>query len=279
MPRYQAGTDINIWKADVRAMKHRVCSGIPINRTSSFASRMHTNTLLMPKTPSCSPFNLNLSAAGQVFWTGNVAVNSATDSSCTQGNQYTEADTMYFVPCVASGSPSGFESSWVGLGGVNGANLVQTGTESDSGGTYYAWTENVGAANHQDWLFSVNCGDRIQVKAFHSNETTIQDFNNGDYNDTAYGPAASYNTAEWIVERTEQCDIFGNNCTPGPLADFQSETFYGLGTTLRSGAYLSPNDIDHDYSNMGGKTNIGPLAHNTLYGPPDYSNTITWVHQ
>jgi hypothetical protein len=222
---------------------------------------------------------------GLNIWTGNIAVNSSTDPSCTQGNQYTEADAVFFVPCIKTGSPTGAESSWVGLGGWNDSNLVQAGTHSEIwydifGGAhynYYAWTQNLAASQTETWLFSVNCNDRMQVFVYHSNETYIIDNNNGDYNTTTSGPTASYATAEWIVERPSSCS--GNTCTPQPLADFQSETFYGMGTTILSVGYFGPGDIDHDYSNMNGRTRIGPLVSNTSWGPPNYANTITWLSQ
>jgi hypothetical protein len=223
---------------------------------------------------------------GNDIWTGNITVNSSTDPTCTQNNTYVEADAVFYVPCIKSGSPSGEESSWVGLGGWNDNNLVQAGTESDvsynifgsPSYNYYAWTDNTAASNpNQIWLFSVNCGDRMQVFAGR-NYTTIYDRTNGNYNNMQTSPLASTATAEWIVERTSSCNIF-NQCSPSPLSDFQSDTFYGMGTTLSLGGYVSPADVDHDFSNMNGRTRIGPLVSNIAWGPPNYANTITWLHQ
>lgn len=275
LPRYQAGKDKNAWKDRVRAMKHRVCGGTPLQRTSSFASSTHTASPAM--SPSCSPSDI-----GSDNWSGNITVNSSTDGTCTQNNQYTEADAVFYVPCIKSGTAAGLESSWVGLGGDNNSNLVQAGTESDIAYAfgnaqydYYAWTENVAASNSQNWLFSVKCNDRMQVFVYNG-ETYIHDWNNGDYNTTTTSPNSSRATAEWVVERTAVCFI---GCSPQPLADFQSDTFYGMGTTALSKGYFSPHDLDHDYVTMGGRVRLGPLAYNTSWGPPDYANTITWIHQ
>jgi hypothetical protein len=278
LPRYQSGKDKGAWQNTVRAMKHHVCSGTLTRYSNAFATSAQSTHQLAP---TCNPYNLNSN-----IWTGNIAVNASTDGSCKQGNQYTEADAVFYVPCVKPGSPTGVESSWVGLGGWGNKNLVQAGSHSEIwydifGGThynYYAWTQNLAASSTETWLFGVNCNDRMQVFVYHSNETYLVDHNSGNYNTTTTGPTASSATAEWIVERPSSCDIFGNNCNPQSLADFQSETFYGMGTSSTQG-YLSPHDIDHDYSNMSGKTNIGGLAYNTSWGPPNYSNTITWVHQ
>ncbi len=282
MPLYHTGKNKAHWQAEVRAMKHHVCSGTPINRKSTFASSRQSNQPTVPRSPSCSPYNINLSSQGTVIWTGNIAVNAATDGSCTEGNTYTEADTEYTTPCIKPGSPTGEESSWVGLGGVNNTHLVQTGSESDTYYVvgvqfynYYAWTEDVAASNSQNWLFSINCGDTMQVYA-ESSATITHDWTNGDYNSTSTSPSASNATAEWIVERTTYCNIV-NSCSVSALPNFQSETFYGLGTTLGNSSYVSPHDIDHVYSNMTGQTSIGSLVYNTKWGPPDYANTITWV--
>ena len=283
IPLYRAGEDKARWQNMVRSMKHHVCSGTPINHKNTFSLNQQPSQPTIPETPSCSPYNNNNSSQGVVIWSGNIAVNSSTDSACTEGNTYIEADTMYYVPCIKSGSPSGNESSWVGLGGVNHSHLIQTGSESDTyyvlGAqfyNYYAWTENTAASNSSSvWLFSVNCGDRMQVYAY-NNSTYTHDWSNGDYNSTTSSPSSSNATAEWIVERPTDCNIL-NVCSVAALADFQSETFYGLGTTLGNGNYVSPHDIDHIYSNMSGLTNIGGLDYNTEWGAPDYANTITWV--
>lgn len=279
LPRYQSGMNKVAWQSTVRAMKHHVCSGTLTRYSNSLATGTYSTH---QQAPTCSPYNL-----GSATWTGNITVNASTDGTCTQGNQYTEADAVFSVPCVKPGSPTGVESSWVGLGGVNNSNLVQAGSHSEIwydifGGThynYYAWTQNVATSSTETWLFGVNCNDRMQVFVYHSNETYLVDHTNGDYNTTTTGPAASYATAEWIVERPSSCNIFGSNCNPQPLADFQSDTFYGMGTTVASLGYLSPHDVDHDYANMTGKTKIGSLVYNTTWGPPNYANTITWVHQ
>jgi len=235
--------------------------------------------------PNCNPYNL----VGDNTWTGNITVNAVTDSNCTQNNRYIEADAVFYVPCMDQYSIPGSEASWVGLGGYNNTNLVQAGTEIDtyldysSGYTYsyyYAWTENTAASNsYTVYLFDVNCNDRMQVYVYDYNGTYIIDHNTGDYNYTSNGPAASTDTAEWIVERPSFfCDT---TCTPSALASFQSETFYGMGTTVGSGycssCYVSPAEVDHDFLNMDGRTNIGPLAYDTAWGPPNYKNTITWI--
>jgi hypothetical protein len=43
LPHYIPGKDKAAWKDMVRSMKHRVCSGTPIPRRSSFATSMHPN--------------------------------------------------------------------------------------------------------------------------------------------------------------------------------------------------------------------------------------------
>lgn len=276
LPHYQPGKDKAAWQARVRAMKHHICSGTSTNHQSAFASSLHSNNSLAPRmSPSCGAYNI-----GSDIWAGNETVNQTLNSNCTQHNTYIEADAVFYVPCIASGSPTGAEASWVGLGGQYNNNLVQAGTEADVDYflgvplyTYYAWTENLAASNrNQIKLFNVNCGDRMQVYIYHSDETYIHDWTNGDYNDTTTGPVAATNSAEWIVERTTI------NGTPQPLDNFQSETFYGMATTLGTNDYVSPVEVDHGYTTMGGRVHLGSLVYNTSWGPPDYANTISWAH-
>jgi len=47
-----------------------------------------------------------------------------------KGSGYTYASATWIVPTVST-STSGYSSAWVGIGGVNGNGLIQTGTEHD----------------------------------------------------------------------------------------------------------------------------------------------------
>ena len=124
-------------------------------------------------------------------------------------------------------------------------------------------------------VYNVNCNDRMQVEICCSNSMTVNDGTTGQYFSEYYGPSASHSTAEWIVEK-----LIGND---NPLANFQSETFYGMGDTdLVTGSYDGPYWQQHDYSvaydNSGyNLMNIGGLVYNSAYGPPNDSNTITWA--
>jgi hypothetical protein len=184
-------------------------------------------------------------------WAGNFADES------TGGQVYTEADLDYYVSCIGAVAPNGQSAdyaAWVGLGGVYTGNLVQTGTagfqkfNSINGwqNTYWTWVENLG--NNSDpgahYLFAVNCGDHMYVKAWDSGSTgcmyimRIRDGKNSG--NQCYGPKSDEQSGEAIVEQNYQ---YPN------LARFGSETFYGVGITDHGG-YYGVNNLPHDYSNM-----------------------------
>jgi hypothetical protein len=219
-------------------------------------------------------------------WSGNVADGTS--------GPYTEADTVYYVPQVNLSGPAGYASAWVGLGGYKNNNLTQTGIDaskdpSTGNAIYDAWVENL-AATYKDspscgpnvcilesQYYPVSPGDRIQVQVsqnymYIGNGGNGTDGHNWTFSAT-YGPYPNNSTAEWLVED------YG---LPYRLDNFGSVTFYGMGDTQSNGAYTGPYWQTHDYflqeDNEGiGMLTIGPLQYNTTFGPPNDSNTITWI--
>lgn len=210
---------------------------------------------------------------------------------------YTEVDTVFHVPTVASNSPGGLGAIWVGLGGVGNSNLVQTGVSfsknSDGTSTYQAWVENIaatsgnpcGSAGDQTrpcylaWsYYPVSPGDQIQVRVT-GNDMYVANGTTGhkwSY-EVAYGPQPNESTADFIIERPGGYD----------LPNFGTATFYGMGATGHAG-YNGPYWQTHDYFTLvacdnflctgtHNLINIGSLIYNTTFGPPNDSNSLTWV--
>ena len=112
-----------------------------------------------------------------------------------------------------------YSSTWVGMdGNNNGADIVQSGTESDAscsnGNTfadYYAWYEWYPANTIEIRNFPVLPGDDIGVQAGVSNPTTASIFMANETTNQYFtvqmnAPAGIKfigNSAEWIVERPE----------------------------------------------------------------------------
>lgn len=139
---------------------------------------------------------------------------------------------QWVVPKVAAVPASGYSASWVGVDGVGNTDLIQTGTEQDAGGTYFAWWEILPApatvitqANGQPE--PVRPGDRITASVQASTTTpgdwtiTLQDLTqNWSFTqlEPYSGPGAS---AEWIEEAPT---VNGVQSTP---ADFGTVHFAG----------------------------------------------------
>lgn len=149
------------------------------------------------------------------------------------------------VPCLGLADEAPTDSAiWVGMGGVDNINLVQTGTRQwqgypDANGnvpTYYqAWVENVGASNPAEHpldgsadvhgaVVNISCGDRISASVNSSGTMVLTDLTNGQSSGPQnFGPLPNNGSVEWIVENT------GGNA---PLANFRTVTFSNANATL-----------------------------------------------
>jgi hypothetical protein len=120
------------------------------------------------------------------------------------GSGYTNASATWTVP---SASGSGYSSAWVGIDGDGNSDLIQTGTESDANGQYYAWWEILPAAETPIDSISVSPGDSMTASVAQDSGSTwtisITDNSNGQSYTTQQdydGPGAS---VEYIQEAVE----------------------------------------------------------------------------
>jgi hypothetical protein len=145
------------------------------------------------------------------------------------GSQFTAVSSYWTVPAVAPASNLEAASSWIGIGGVDTENLIQTGTTSATIGnvtTYFAWFELIPTPN-QVIEEPVSPGDEmvalIQQKGpalwFIGIEDVTKSWTaTGEVVYTA-GPARS---AEWITERPMVATRFTI------LANFGTSPFHDL---------------------------------------------------
>lgn len=231
LPPRTPGEPLAKWQQIVRSAGKRVCS----YRTSSDQYTTETNN---------------------TAWAGNQADES------TSGQVYTETDLDYYVACINTNTPpdgGAMYSAWAGLGGNHsGVPLVQTGFAgfrefSSLNGWqnyYYTWVENTtaggsfGTDTSADYLFGVNCGDHMFVKAWNTSTqgcVYIERINDGINSGDWCGNKGDQGSAEAIVE-------FKSSIQPD-FADFGTETFYGVGIT-DNGVYHSMGNVPHDYYNI-----------------------------
>ncbi|HEX5441193.1 MAG TPA: hypothetical protein VFW76_09935, partial [Ktedonobacterales bacterium] len=197
-------------------------------------------------------------------WAGYVA-----DESYA-GQNYTEADMDYYVPCITGAPPdpdnpgTAVMGAWIGLGGNNGVGpLIQAGTLDFQNWDpihgyqplYQAFVENTGPdPNNPDpphYSFTMSCNTQVYVEVWGGNCMWVLDLDNRGLNtQQCYGQPASNQSAEAMVERN-LC-----SCYPyfahffDPSSSTSTITFHGVGITDNGGykaMYQVPHNKDQIY--------------------------------
>jgi hypothetical protein len=179
-------------------------------------------------------------------WSGYAAV----------GGPYSAVSGSWTVPTVTCPAGASSDSAqWVGIDGAESQTVEQDGTAADCDGTtasYYAWYEMLGdnAVNGGAEVQITTAGDTVHagdsitasVSVAASQWTlTVHDITGGwTYTTPATAPfnwsAPARSSAEWIVERPEECGGNGDVCSLTPLADFVSVNFTAATATASAGA-------------------------------------------
>lgn len=141
----------------------------------------------------------NIAAAPLISrnWSGYVASNGT----------FTSVTGTWVVPQVAGSSSQAADATWVGIGGLNRGDLIQSGTQNiiSRGGrvTTLAFIELLPGAG-QTIPVSVGSGDSVTVslteRATNQWHITFQNNTNGQVYTTTVVYASSFATAEWIEE-------------------------------------------------------------------------------
>lgn len=219
------------------------------------------------------------SAPGTASSTGNWSGFTSSD-----GN-FTGASMEWTVPAVAdqSGSNNPSVSIWpgIGTGGSASDSLIQAGTQTDSNGSIYAWTEIVPGESEQPISgFTVSAGDEMAVNVGFDPETDVATFFLVDYTtDVATSPITesvvgmfldTASTAEWVVERPVSC--LSSACIFSPMMDFgSSKITYGAAEQTSSSGVTTGKYIGGftDYNAI----NMRNCADTLTLAAPSYSTT------
>ncbi|MBV9718713.1 MAG: hypothetical protein JOZ77_05310 [Candidatus Eremiobacteraeota bacterium] len=167
------------------------------------------------------------------------------------GGPFTGITGSWVVPTIAANSNEGMSSSWIGIDGCNESQLIQTGTEQetgtgflDLGGTSYsAWWEIL-PASETSLSNPIFPGDVMvatiatagQPASPNATSNWILTLNDITQNWTATSQAQPYfgllDEAEWIEEAPTICTPGG--CGEAALADYQTVTFDSNGATANN---------------------------------------------
>jgi len=164
------------------------------------------------------------------------------------GGPYNRVSATWNVPTVTcSGRSNGNSAEWVGIDGYSSSTVEQDGSEAYcSGGSpfYYAWYELYGdnSVNSGDEVelspstYPVSPGDTISASVSVSGTTwtlVVSDSQQGwSYSTNIVFSGAAQSSAEWVVERPEECSFF--SCSLTSLADFGSVQFLSASASTNS---------------------------------------------
>lgn len=198
-------------------------------------------------------------------WAGYVADESS------PGQNYTEADMDYYVPCI-TGSPPDLDhpgtavmAAWIGLGGNNGIGpLVQAGTAAFQywdpihgyqSPVYTTFVENTGPdpknPDPPHYFFNVSCNTHMYASVWGGDCMFVYDIDTKvSTGNQCYGNAASNQSGEAIAERNTTC-----TCYPY-FAHFTPVTFHGVAIS-DNGHYDAMYQVPHNQDQPDECTNIG----------------------
>lgn len=239
-----------ITKAPVKVTSAHVTTGqtaTPVVTPSptSSVSGLTPATTTTPTAPSGSGGSGSTSSTAPVT-TAYISLNWSGYLATT--GTYTTISGNWTTPSVSSSVVSSADSSWIGIGGVTGGDLIQVGTEdsvSASGQvTEAAFYEMLPRAADTIASITINPGDSITASI---SETGADDWtisitdltSNQDYTRTVYYDS-SESSAEWIEE-----DPSYTNDTLVPLDNFGSVSFTnGQATTSGISSNILSNEAE-----------------------------------
>ncbi len=171
-------------------------SAVPFALGGSGAAASGLNGVLIPATP-----NERVPAAGGTFESTNWSGYAVTSSN----NAISHATSTFVVPKL-NPPPSGYASTWVGIGGFNRGDhtLIQAGiSEQSATPHYFAWWETLPNSAVPINNKSVSPGDKVTVTVAQTSskkwKISLTDAGHWSFNKTvSYNSSRS--SAEWILE-------------------------------------------------------------------------------
>lgn len=144
----------------------------------------------------------------------------------TKGAPYTAVTGQWTVPMVTRTKSNTYSAAWIGIGGFNTADLIQTGTESDfvnGQPEYAAWwtTSDLGYVEQPIGTINVSAGDTIKASVVQNKDGTwtMTLTDGGQTFSKNVGFDSSESSAEWIMEAP------GIGGRTAPLANYGTDTF------------------------------------------------------
>ncbi|HML01054.1 MAG TPA: G1 family glutamic endopeptidase [Acidimicrobiales bacterium] len=168
------------------------------------------------------------------------------------GGPYNRVSATWPVPTVTCSQSNSYSAEWIGIDGYSSSTVEQDGSEadcSDGSPSYYAWYEMYGDnsvnSGYQVELspstYPVSPGDTISASVSVSGTTwtlAVSDSQKAWSYSTNIGfSGAAQSSAEWVVERPEECNFF--SCSLTSLADFGSVQFSSASATANSSGTIS----------------------------------------
>jgi len=221
LPHASSGPSYLKWVNEMRHITRRICGGEVVSKNHTDMYRTHASS--------------GTAGSNGDYWSGYIDESS--------GFNYVSGD--WDVPCYSGTNNSQRALEWVGLGGFNGTNLWQAGTESDHAEGYRFWWEYLPGANIIYAGPSVSCNQAVNVEVDYNYSVGgkaylwMYNYYNGQYWSATKSFVPGNNTAEWIVERTS-CGT-NKNYALAPINTVNWSAAYAASTSF-------DNDIVHGVS-------------------------------
>lgn len=189
----------------------------------------------------------------------------------TQGNYTVEQVSTCFAECK--------DSIWAGVGGANGNQLVQAGVAQSniSGSTnYQAFYETEPGGSEHDW-HSVGALDDMWSAAYANGDVYDSDFTLNLYYNTNVGKSSSYDSSEFIVERSGMANCGNPVCWP--LGDYWQYAITGVKYQLSTQNWY-PDDDSHENFWVWNLYNQTATPHHFLESNSNYADSggaSTWT--
>ena len=172
------------------------------------------------------------SAAGGMLsynWAGYVA----------QNGNYTSVSGSWVVPQISQSTTPGADAAWVGIGGVTGSDLIQTGTQAMTNPagqvSYQAWYETLPQTS-QTIPLTINVGDSVSASITEQSTNqwliSFTDNTSGKNFQTSISYNSSLSSAEWV----EEMPLVNNGFAP--LDNFGTVQFSG-GSAVQNGSSVT----------------------------------------
>jgi len=191
------------------------------------------------------PFGLFSGTSGPVPVATMASVPAAVNSGVGSGSSLnwsgyvaTSGTFTWIVPTVASATSTTADTTWVGIGGVTGHDLIQAGTQAvtnPSGSiSYEAWYETLPQTTSAIAAVTVHAGDSVTASVSETSansndwQISLRDNTNGESSQFTIAYSSSLSSAEWI----EEMPLNGNSFVP--LDNFGTVSFMN-GTAVENG--------------------------------------------